>query len=305
MYKNIFLILFISYIIQSCSILGLFQSNIKVSGDFVVELKPKDIDPVFDRAVNVIQGIAAFEDGFFTSQTSESKYVIINYINKNGESKFATRVNMNSHAQDLSYEQVSENELIMYTSIGNFDIDDASGIVSLKVVLPEKINGFRDMSKTIITKGKKHFIGYRNCTPTLSEDKKSIALRSADLIFFGDKEDILSNNKESISQFNIDKDQLMDKNSKSMWFQGITMKDDIIYCLTGNSSIGSEKKIFAYDLQGNVLKKFQIEEDTFAQRLGSKLEPEGMTFVGDDLYFTLMTKGSVGGNRKFLFKLKM
>lgn len=287
---------------QSCSVLGYFQANKKVSGDYVLELKPKDSHPVHDRSVNVIQGIASFEDGYFTTQTTASTYLIFNYLGADGKSQFAARLTVGSHAQDMSYEQISEDSLVFYTSVGEFDVDDASGIMTFGVKLAPKVNGVRDMSKTIVGKHTIHHIGFRNCTPTLSEDKKSIALRSGDSIIFGDKKDILDGDIERFSSFELSIDQLKGAQGEILWFQGITMKDNKIYCLTGNNSVGSQKKIFVYNLNGEVLKKMEIKEDDLGKQVGTKLEPEGMTMIGDDLYYTMMIKGKVGGNRKFLFK---
>ena len=301
-YLKIYLVIVAAVLMQSCSILGYFQANKKVDGDFVVELKPKDSDPVFDRSVNVVQGIAAFEGGYFTSQTTASTYLILNYLGADGKSQFATRLTMDSHAQDLSLEQITEDSLVLYTSIGEFDKDGASGLLTLSVKLAPKIDGVRDMSKTIVKKDSVHFLGFRNCTPTLSEDKSMIALRSRDSIVFGNKRDVLAGNLDKLSSFDLSKDQLTGAEGETLWFQGITMKDNKIYCLTGNNSLASEKKIFVYNLNGEVLKKLEIEEDDLGEQIGTKLEPEGMTMIGDDLYFTIMTKGDVGGNRKFLFK---
>lgn len=301
-YLKIYLVVASAVLMQSCSILGYFQANKKVSGNYEMELKPRDSHPVHDRSVNVIQGIAAFEGGYFTSQTTASTYLIFNYLNSSGESEFAFRIPVDSHAQDMSYEQISEDSLVFYTSIGKYDVDDASGIMTFGVKLAPKVNGVRDMSKTKIGKYTKHYIGFRNCTPTLSENKKSIALRSGDTIIFGDKQDILDGNTEKFSSFDLNIDQLRGAKGETLWFQGITMKGDKIYCLTGNNSLDSQKKIFVYNLSGEVVNRLEIDENEFGHKFGLKLEPEGMTMIGDDLYFTLMTKSKVGGNRKFLFK---
>ncbi|MCK5906558.1 MAG: hypothetical protein KAG37_03160 [Flavobacteriales bacterium] len=301
-YLKIYLVILLAIAMQSCSVLGYFQANKRVSGDFVVELKPKDSDPVFDRSVNVIQGIAAFEGGYFTSQTTASTYLILNYLGADGKSQFATRLTMDSHAQDLSLEQITEDSLVLYTSIGEFDKDGASGLLTLSVKLAPKIDGVRDMSKTIVKKDSIHFLGFRNCTPTLSEDKRMIALRSRDSIVFGNKRDVLEGNLDKLSSFDLSIEQLSGAEGEILWFQGITMKGDRIYCLTGNNSLDSQKKIFVYNLNGEVIKKIEIEENEFGNEFGLKLEPEGMTMIGDELFFTLMTKSKVGGNRKYLFK---
>ena len=56
---------------------------------FITELITVDEDgddDSYDVSQNVIQGIAAFEDGWFTTQTSAKKFLLINYLNENGNS---------------------------------------------------------------------------------------------------------------------------------------------------------------------------------------------------------------------------
>ena len=303
MYKK-YLVVVGALLIQSCSIVGLFQANKKIEGDYVLELHPRDSHPVHDRSINVIQGFASFEDGFFTSQTTADTYLILNYIDSKGDSQFATRFTVNSHAQDLSLEQISEDSLVLYTTIGAFDKDGASGIMTLGVKLPPKENGVRDMSKISVGMLEKYQLGYRNCTPTISTDNKKIALRSGNSIYFGNKEDVLSRNKDKISHFDISMEQLRGQKGETLWFQGIAMDENNIYCLTGNGTIDSEKKIFVYNLNGEVVKKVKIEEKQMG-RGSLKLEPEGLTIVDGNLYFLLMVKAKVGGNRKFMFKANL
>ena len=72
--------------------------------------------------------------------------------------------------------------------------------------------------------------------------------------------------------------------------------------MTGNNSIGSDKLLYVYNMKGETVLKHTINKDDFAMQLKHKLEPEGITFKNDDLYYTIITKGGTGGNRKFLFK---
>jgi hypothetical protein len=301
--KKISTIIVILLLVQSCSVIGLIQSKKDVTGDYTVELKPENSFGYYDMSINVIQGIAAFEGGFFTSQTSANKYLSINYLNAQGESEFNYRFTISSHAQDLSLEKISENELYLYTTLGHYDKKEASGMLRLKVTLPKKINDKRDFSKITITIDKKFQLKLDNCTPTLSEDKKSFAIRSGNSIIVASKQDVLNNDLSHTKKFDLDESQLKDKDGKTLWFQGIAMKNDNIYCMTGNNSLQSLKQIFVYDINGNLIKKHRIEKNDFAKQLDKKLEPEGLTFIGDDLYYVIIIKGKTGQNRKFLYKL--
>jgi hypothetical protein len=283
--------------------MGLFQNNKSISGDFLVELKPVDSNKAYDRSINVIQGIAAFENGWFTSQTSANKYLLINYLNKDGESEYNIRISINSHAQDLSLEQVAPNILYLYTTLGHYNKEGASGLLRLKVELPEEINGKRDMSKLNIKVDKSYHLSLNNSTPTLSEDKKTFAIRSGNSILVTSKESILNDELNSnMIQFKLDKTQLKDGYSH-LWFQGIALKNNLVYCLTGNNSLDSPKYIYVYNLKGEVVEKHNIDKNKFAKSIGHKYEPEGLTFVGNNLYYTIMTKGKTGGNKKFLYRL--
>ncbi len=301
--KKISVLLVIGIVMQSCSIVGLVQSHKSVTGDYVVELKPENSVGYYDMSINVIQGIAAFENGWFTSQTSAGKFMLINYLNDKGESQFNIRFNMDSHGQDLSLEQIEDNKLHLYTTIGHYDEDGASGMVRLIVTLPVKVDGKREMSNMTIEVDKEYNLKLRNSTPTLSEDKQKFAIRSGSTIVVGNKNDILNENIQNATIFEIDKTQLVGSQNEALWFQGIAMKDDLVYCITGNNSLGSSKQIFVYNLKGEVVKKHIIENSKLIGQLTEKHEPEGITFVGDQLYYTIMVKGKTGQNRKFLYKI--
>jgi hypothetical protein len=301
--KKISLLLLIGLIIQSCSVVGLLQSKKEVTGDYITELKPENSFGYYDMSINVIQGLAAFEGGFFTTQTSADKFLSINYLNENGESVFNHRFDVSSHGQDLSIEKISENELYLYTTVGHYNEEGASSIIRYKAVLPVKTNDKRDMSKMVIKFDKEYDLELDNCTPTLCEEGTHFAMRSGNTIIVATKDDVLNSDLSKAKRFDLDESQLKGENGETLWFQGIAMKNDKVYCMTGNNSLNSLKQIYVYNTDGEIIKKHVIEKNEFAKQLHNKLEPEGMTFVGDDLYYTIIIKGATGGNRKFLYKL--
>jgi len=301
---NIISVLILVILFNSCSVLGLIQSKKEITGDYVLELHPESSYGYYDMSINVIQGIAAFEDGFFTSQTSANKYLSINFLNDQGKSVFNKRFNIVSHGQDLSWEQASDSLLYLYTSWGHFNKKAKSGILRIKVKLPEKVNGKRDMSQLEMEIDKVYNLHLDNATPTINEEKTHFAVRSANDILIINKENLFDNDLQYARIFHLDQTQLKDENGKTLWFQGIAMKDDKVYCVTGNNSIDSPKYLYVYNINGEVLKKYQLNKNDFAKNIGHKYEPEGITFKNGDLYYTVMTKANTGGNRKFLFKLK-
>ncbi len=300
---NIFGIFLVVILVQSCSIVGLVQSHKDVTGDYIVELKPQNSFGYYDMSINVIQGIASFEDGWFTAQTSAKKYLSINYLNSNGESVFNHRFTINSHGQDLSLEQISDTVLYLYTTVGKYDKPGASGILRIKVVLPDKVDGVRDMSNLSVTLDGEYCIELDNSTPTLSEDKQHFAIRSGKSIIIASKQDVLNNDLSNSLSFDLDNSQIEDENGNPMWFQGIAMKNDKVFCFTGDNVLENPKLLYVYDTSGNIIEKHKIEKIEFAKQLHTKLEPEGLTFIGDDLHYTIIIKGKTGRNRKFLFKL--
>lgn len=283
------------------------------SPELIVELVPEDKgseDDPSDRAINVIQGIASFEGGWFTSQTSQSKYLIINYLGEDGVSQFNIKLNVNSHGQDLSLETISDTELYLYTSEGSFkdsDVARGSGMVRLHVTLPPKDgNGVRDMSNLVIEIDKSYDLNYINSTPTISEDKLLYAIRSNQTIHVQSKDSVEANNfSDVIYRFQLSQEQLVDNLGNSMWFQGIALKDGLTYCLTGDNKIDSYKKLFVYDKRGVVVSKSTFSLKDFGLDAETKLEPESLSFIGDDLYMAIMTEKPDGasGNLKFLYKL--
>lgn len=315
--KKIIYILFVFALIVSCEKDDTTTENTPVvvySPIFDTELIPEDdgstTDPK-DRSINVIQGLASFENGWFTSQTSSSKYLIINYLGADGISQFNVKLNVNSHAQDLSLEMISDTELYLYTSEGSFkdgDVTRGSGMVRLHVTLPLKDgSGNRDMSNLVIVLDDSYDLNYINSTPTISEDKSHFAIRSNATIHVISKENIESGNFSDIEyRFELHAEQLVDNLGSSIWFQGIAIKDGVTYCLTGDNKINSIKKLFLYNTSGTVISKSSFTFEDFGLAAESKLEPESLSFMGDDLYMAMMTEKPDGasGNLKFLFKLE-
>ena len=91
-----------------------------------------------------------------------------------------------------------------------------------------------------------------------------------------------------------------------MWFQGIAMKNDFIYCLTGNEKLDSHKKIYKYNQEGIAVQKLVFDKTNIAQEIAIKLEPEGLSILGNKLFFTIMTKNELStGNIKYLYSIDL
>ena len=317
--KKIIFVILITVVVFSCTKdddnLG-SKPKVTFSPVLVTELVPEDngsLDDPSDRAINVIQGIASFEGGWFTSQTSQSKYLIINYLGADGVSQFNVKLNINSHAQDLSLELINENEIYLYTSEGHFKDSEntrGSGMIRLHLLLPEKNDGKRDMSQiSVSVDDAKHYdFDYINSTPTISEDYMQFAVRSNETIHVLSKQNVEDSIFNVVDyRFQLSNEQLVDNLGGTMWFQGIALKDGLVYCLTGDNKINSVKKLFLYDTNGAVISKSTFTFEDFGLDAKSKLEPESLSFVGDDLYMCIMTEKPNGakGNLKFLFQLEV
>ena len=272
---------------------------------FVTELNPTDVSGLSsDVSINVIQGIVAFESGWFVTQRSGISILLINYLDENGVSLFHQRLPINSHGQDLSLEQTADNELILYTSKGTFGETRNTGVYKLSVQLPEKINNERDGSLTNISVENSFDLNYTNATPTLDEAKQNFAIRSNNTILIHSKASIETNDYTATEHFELNNGQLLDNLDFNMWFQGIAMKDNLVYCLAGNESLLSNKNIYIYNQSGIALEKYSFDKSNFNQTFYDKFEPEGLTFKENELYFTIMTKSELEtGNIKYLYKI--
>lgn len=276
-----------------------------VTPTFVTQLNPIDDEGVeTDVSRNVIQGIASFENGWFVTQHSGTSVLLINYLDENGISLFHTRLSINSHGQDLSLEQTSNNQLNLYTTKGPFGGNRNTGILKLNVSLATINNGERDWSQTNISVKSEYNLDYNNCTPTLSNDKTQFAIRSAESILIHNKADVESQNFAPTNIFQLHSEQTKDNGNYSMFFQGIAMKDDLIYCLAGNEKLATYKNIYVYDQNGIVKNKFLFDKNDLPQNFYNKFEPEALDIKDNLLYFSIMTKSEIQeGNIKYLYNL--
>lgn len=274
----------------------------RITPQLITQVQPIDEEAVsYNVSNNVIQGIAAFEDGWFTTQTSSTQngILLINYLDANGHSLFQKRLNIDSHGQDLSLEMISNNELYLYTTIGPFGQNRNTGILRLKIQLTDD----RDWSQTMIEVNATFDLNYTNCTPSLNTVKDKFAIRSKNSILVHSKVDIEADNFSVLYHFDLNQNQLKDNEQRSMWFQGIAMQNDLVYCLTGNATQTTHKKIFVYNNKGIVTKKYVFDQDDFDIDIDIKFEAESLYLDGNDLYFLIMTKNpTIEGNIKYLYK---
>lgn len=310
MMKSIYYVtILIAYLSTACETTAPIEGNKEssINANFIAQLKPIDSEGLsVDVSKNVIQGIAAFENGWFVAQKTGNSILLINYLDENGFSLFHKRLMINSHGQDLSLEQISPNVVNLYTTKGSFGGTRNTGIYKLKVQLPEKINGQREWSLTTISVESSYDLDYTNATPTLDESKQNFAIRSKNTILIHAKSTIESLENTPINHFELNNAQLFDENNQDLWFQGIAMKDNLIYCLTGNEKLFSDKKIYVYNLSGMAMARFTINIDDFEQTFYQKFEPEGLSFIDNNLYFTVMTKSEIEeGNVKYLYKISI
>ena len=273
----------------------------RVTPKLITQLHPVDDELVsYKVSNNVIQGITAFENGWFTTQTSANTTLLINYLDANGNSLFHKRLSVDSHGQDLSLEVISNNELYLYTSIGPFNDNRNTGILRLKVQLTEN----RDWNQATISIDRIYALNYSNCTPSLNTTKDKLAIRSKNSVLVHLKENIEANNYSPLYHFDLNEGQLKDNEHRNMWFQGIAMQNDLVYCLTGNATETSHKKIFVYNDKGLVTKKYFFDKKDFDIEIDLKFEPESLYLLDNKLYFLIMTKNSeMEGNIKYLYRV--
>lgn len=257
-----------------------------LQNNFITKLYPVDRNIGKNQSGNVIQGIASFKDLWIVTQTYKDNYLILNILNNTGKSIFNTRIDYPSHGQDLSLIFDKENDtLTLFTTS-----EERKGIV--RIILKYD-------SKFTYEKYQEINLNSKYSTPTISEDKKFIASRNGKNIEIYNYNSLLLEKKEVLFKFNISEEQ----SQKGQYFQGIAMKDNLVYCLTGNSNPVYDHFLYVYDLEGEI--KFSsiiTPGKEFYSKEGSKYELEGLTFKGNDLYTTVMT-GTKGKNIKRLYKI--
>lgn len=233
--------------------------------------------------------MANYKDYWITSQTSNNNYIILNFF-KDYKSIHNIKVPYPSHGQDLSsiYDE-KEKVLYLYTSS-----KDWNGFVEITLDLGEKI------PKLIKMEG--YNLDCNFCTPTISKDGKYIALKDSGKVFIYSSEEIFNMKDEkpkALYSFILEKEQ----REKGISFQGIEMKDDIIYTLSGNANLDTDKWLVVYDIKGNVIHKTKIiagKEEALKE--GNRYEPEGLEIKDNSLYTTFMS-GEIGKNIKRLYKI--
>lgn len=283
------------------------EDILHVVPEFITRLHPVDNQGVSnDVSLNVIQGITGFENGWFVTQKSGTSILLLNYLDRNGQSLFHTRLAVNSHGQDLSLEQVSDNELHLFTTYGSFNGNRNTGLLELQVQLAPKINNERDWSATTVSVANQYPLNYTNATPCIDNSKEKFAVRSLNTILIHEKSKLKAGNLTADRHFTLNNSQLVDNENFTMWFQGIEMHNDKVFCMTGNGRLTSHKKIYVYNHNGEVLDKYVFDKNDFSLDIFDKFEPEGLYLKDKQLNFTIMTKSETEqGNIKFLYKITL
>lgn len=83
------------------------------------------------------------------------------------------------------------------------------------------------------------------------------------------------------------------------WFQGITIWKGYLWTLTGNATLGDPKRLRKHQIDDGSILVTLNAEDMSGQQLGTKSEPEGLSVIGDQMYYGIM-QGESGANKKYL-----
>lgn len=238
------------------------------------------------KSGNVIQGIAYFNKNWIFSQTHSNKSITFSIYDENLTLKQTINTKYSSHAQDLSLLQRNGKTYLFTTGKG------WKGIAMFELI---KVN---NKFQIIFKKNLKLGIGKN--TPTISIDGRYIATVANNSVYIFDFK-TLNTKYPSIPLFSFVLDKI--QREKGQWKQGIAMKNNRIYILSGDANIEHTKYLVIYDAYGKVLDKSKLRLDIQkAKKEGNKLEVEGLTFKGDELYTTIMT-GHNGKNKKRVLKI--
>ena len=277
---------------------------------FVMELHP-----IGNKAYNALQGLAIDieQDEIWMSVDTSLLYenVLINRLSlQSGNPQYCKEYKESNslglgHGQDLSLEYTSNGTRLLWigsqSDRGVTRIDTESMTIEvLSSLLPS---------------------GWSHSTPTIGLQNQWVAVRGTkdgdasnnDWIRIYDKTEIESGFSSGVAPtplyaFNIDPQQRVEP----MWFQGLALDEEagLVYAITGNNSLSqTDKLLYVYDLDGNVITHTNINMDwSAANAMGSKYEPEGLSLVQDPnshiryLYFTMMF-GGTGNNIKRLYSI--
>ncbi|MEC7985553.1 MAG: putative metal-binding motif-containing protein [Myxococcota bacterium] len=305
---------------QNCDGLNDYDQDGDGMDDRMVDLSntPRfvmELHPIGNNVGNVLQGLAVDverEELWMSVDTSfVYENVLINRLSLlSGNSQYCEEYTESNniglgHGQDLSLEYDSNGDPLLWigseSDMGVTRVDPKTMTIDvLSQVLPT---------------------GWSHVTPTLGLQHQWLAVRGSkdgdeannDWIRIYDKSDIESGFSSGQSpiplyEFNIAPAQRVD----DMWFQGLALDEEagLVYAITGNNTLSqSEKLLYVYDLEGNVLNTTTIGMDwSTANAMGSKYEPEGLSLVKDPdshvryLYFSMMF-GSSGRNIKRLYAI--
>ena len=83
------------------------------------------------------------------------------------------------------------------------------------------------------------------------------------------------------------------------WFQGMTIWKGYIWTLTGNTTLGDPKRLRKHNIDDGTIVTTVNAEDMSGQQIGTKSEPEGLSVIGDQMYYGIM-QGQSGANKKYL-----
>ncbi len=276
MYKYFFIFLFFISFLNAI--------EFKKTDEYIAILDTKKGKKSFG---NVIQGLAYHDGIWITSQTQSDKAVVLNFF-KDYKPVFNFTIPYPTHAQDLSASYDKDKKLLFLYTVSK----DWFGIVRFTLDFSQE--------NPILREIKEFDLSCKHCTSTISSDNKYFASKNGKKINIFSSEDVFENKKpKALSSFKLDKEQT----KKGISFQGIAMKDEIIYTLSGNASFDSDKWLIVYDIKGKVLYKDRViagKEEALKE--GNRYEPEALEIVGNELYATFMS-GQTGKNIKRLYKI--
>jgi len=255
---------------------------------FIYQLKNEHKTNKKNYSKNVIQGISFIsKNKFVTTQTIKKNHSFIVNIFSFKNSKpfviFSQEIPYSSHAQDVSYYFLQKQLHIITTG------KQWQGVVDFVFIN----NKFHLYKEYLLNIGKN--------TPTLSENKFYLLTKANNSIYIYRFKDLKNNTMHPIPIFSfvLSKKQ----REKSQWLQGLAMKENYIYALSGDNTLKGKKYLYIYDSFGKVVKKFEVFiGKQRAKKEGKKWELEGLSFLNNKLYTTVMT-GFDGKNNKYLYQI--
>ena len=200
-------------------------------------------------------------------ESNSNNNLLVNKLTSEGKSLGHITLTNLGHGNGLGFERLPDNSIRLWTDYVPVDSHGyGTQIARFNFDNPSEVSSYDLCPK-----------GYKVPFVTIDNDNRTLLMRAVnkktkeELIFVFSLDEVLKGGKKPKLSFAIDSAQRIQS------FQGLHVKDNVIYILTGDSSIYTPKLLYGYDQSGKVLFRKRVKAGSdFAADNGGYYEPEGL-----------------------------